>query len=820
MIDNASQKTTTRRQTRASGPEHQDATSTAAEHGGGAVSGELRGHPEHNMEDAVATPDGPLTILPSVEVAPAPEVESEFLTVSTSVPQYRDDSPADTNDIRITLDGESQPGPASIFGMFRNLRPCFARTFPGLTAIGLNVRWLPNMTIQTLRNEPTTSLLEEIEMLTIRPVRNMLRRNPRTSPPRRLPAVAPTSSPIAKGATGGSDVLKARLATPIRRSRSSYSAISQSRRTEASGRIDRTLYRLSDLLSQNQSTKTSPAPEAHQDSQIEETAPVDIPVTPKSHVPGEPMTAPAAATATDPDASPSFPRWIFNNLSRRWTSIRERWSTHPTVTNEDNMDVEQVATRSSPTTPPTAPVGTTTSSTPAPVGATTSTTSAPVGTTTSNTLAPIVATSEKVIPMPRTFFRPLRRASLHIPRRDGPRRPRRRRTSTTITEPRQVVAPARPEPAPETPSKLPYDLFPPGFSQELLDRCYAGSTRPRSSALSRNNSAAQLPRPVETTASLHDPETSQTPKIAASHEDQSLKRKREEPVTIPNPKGCSYGMDMDYFEFTDEEWAEEERRQAELAAAKETAAPAAKKQRVEEPRQPRRRIPSGALSPSRRPGFIPNRRGTYQAPDLPTIDSSGLLSDVVSSPAAPAQPAAEALPRTTGAPQAEKRARERSQASVARAAPETEISDASTGDSAQTPSPVRRARSKAEQFKPKTPSRLRESHRFSSSQTSASTGTPSQLSGPVKTPLMLSDPMSIDSSLGHVVTAEDVDWLHELCPGGDLEHLPWPDRMGLGESLGIGPSPLAIVGQVWNPELARQSSAAWKNVFGDYDNIM
>lgn len=805
MANDASQKTTTRRKTPTPGPELQDVTSTAAEHSEEAVSGEPRGHPEHDMEDVTPAVDGSLTVLPSVEIPAAPEVESEFTTVSTSDPQFRHDSPADVKEIRIPLDHGHQPGPASFFGMFRNIRQWFAQTFSGLTVIGLNTHWLPNVNIWTQRNEPTTSLLEEIEMLTIRPVRNMLRPNPRTSPTRRVPSVASTASPIAKRATGGTDVLKAHQATPIRRSRSSYSVISQSRRSEASGRIDRTLYRLSDLLSQNHSTRTSPEPEACQDAHTK-TALIEAPVTPKTHTPSAPMTAPAAATATDPEGSPSFPRWIFNNLSRKWTSIRERWSTHPAITNEDSMDFEQVAAPSTAPAPSSPPVPSTT----------------PVKTTPSTTPAPIASPPHKeAVSRPTTYFRPLRRASLHIPRHNGPRRPRRRRTSTTITQPLQVATPTRPEPAPERPSKLPYDLFPAGFSQELLDRCYAGSTRPRSAGLYRNVNAVQDAQSVENAESLHAPETLQGPKPSTSKDDQSLKRKREEPDIIPNPKGCSYGMDMDYFGFTDEEWAEEEKRQVALAAEKETAAPATKKQRVNEPQQQRRRLPSSALSPARRPGFIPNRRGTYQAPDLPTIDSSGLLSDIaVSSPAAPAQPSIDLAPRTSAVAQTSQPATVPSPADVAaEAVPQSETSDA-LGDSTQTPSPVRRARSKAEQFKPKTPSRLRESHRLSSSQTSASTGTPSQLGGPVKTPTFFSDPMSVDSSLGHVVTAEDVDWLHELCPGGDLEQLPWPDRVGIGESLGVDSPPVALVGQLWNQDMARESSAAWGRAFGGFDDIM
>lgn len=153
---------------------------------------------------------------------------------------------------------------------------------------------------------------------------------------------------------------------------------------------------------------------------------------------------------------------------------------------------------------------------------------------------------------------------------------------------------------------------------------------------------------------------------------------------------------------------------------------------------------------------------------------------------------------------------------AAEVARDTDPSDASVDTSAQGPSPLTRARNKAEQFKPKTPSRLRESYRFSSSTNSLNTGTPSQLGGLLDTSY-LSDPMSFDGSLGHVITAEDIDWLHELCPDGDLGKLPWPDRVGLAETLGVNPSAAAIVDQNWTEQKAGEAFVAWKGVFERYE---
>lgn len=1022
---------TARRQTKA-GSEQQNVADAAAERVEAAL-GEADGHPEHEMQDAegtTATPafEDPLTVLPSVESAmdTVTPGESEFLTVSASDPQFRGQLPFGVRETHIPLNGGFRPGLNLVHGMLRQVRLWFLETLPALRATGPGMRWLSNINI--VGNAPADSLLDQLEMLTTHPVRNMLRRNPRMSPPGRIHPSAQTPTSIPKRATEGSEVLRPRLATPIRRSRSSYSLISQSRRTEASGRIDRTLYRLPDLLSQKESSGASPPPESQQHAEIEQNGPA-TPTTPETHPPSAPMTAPAAATATDPNGSPSFPRWIFNNLSRKWTSIRERLGTRPATPANPNIDVEQAP----------AP-------TPLPTSSTLEESTAPSAPT-----AVTAPPSEEVVSLPPPSYRP-RRASLHIPRPSGPRRPPRRRVSTTT--PAQKPAVVKPVPSESAtaraPTKLPYDLFPAGFSQELLDRCYAGSTKPRTLG-SRNVSNAQPAQPAQPPQSIQPTQPVGAPEASVPNEDQTLKRKRE-PETIPNPRGCSYGMDMDFFEFTEEEWAEEDKRQAALAAAQETAAPAAKKQRVGDRQQQRRRVnnrttpsnvPPSALSPSRRPGFIPNRRGTYQAPELPTIDSSGFLTDTGSSPSVQPQASpfeirdrdqpesitAPPLPMSTDAPKIsdnaglqasakrlgiksgmlksdflapvsfvvppdkypmsvpegrrvltntrgtfqtpdsddsdeeeekfrhlskrewqtrevnkvlhqmglecdrprvvtnaelatdpryvsifedayklkppsytrtkldEKRAmwrrippkplhivypggafrpytpnldeplyrvdrwgnlrpflkapleqnphntaanmdyqssdsaaqepadgaESRGTADVAdttdaaEVAQDTEPSDASVDTSVQGPSPLTRARNKAEQFKPKTPSRLRESYRFSSSTNSLTAGTPSQLGGVLDTSSFLSDPMSLDGSLGHVITAEDIDWLHELCPDGDLGKLPWPDRMGLAKTLDVDSSAAAIVDQNWTQQKAGEAYVAWKGLFERYE---
>ncbi|KAK5800434.1 hypothetical protein VI817_002646 [Penicillium citrinum] len=132
--------------------------------------------------------------------------------------------------------------------------------------------------------------------------------------------------------------------TPIRRTRLSYAAISRRRRSEASGRIDRTLYRLPELLSQNEADggvsdstnlTTRPPPQA--------STPMTNPGAASLHLthddalvtgsPSKPGNAPTEVNASaershqaESPSSPGFVKWAFNQVSRRWTNIRDRYA--------------------------------------------------------------------------------------------------------------------------------------------------------------------------------------------------------------------------------------------------------------------------------------------------------------------------------------------------------------------------------------------------------------------------------------------------------------------------------------------------------------
>lgn len=150
--------------------------------------------------------------------------------------------------------------------------------------------------------------------------------------------LSPSNSP------SGNRVEKAAKTTPIRRTRSSYAAISRRRRTEASGRIDRTLFRLPDLLSQNETDggasvtanpttpqtanpRTAPAADT---VHLAHDAPVTGNTPPAGNVPAAVNEPSADAAPSNPPASPGIVRWAFNQVSRRWTNIRDRYAgNHP-----------------------------------------------------------------------------------------------------------------------------------------------------------------------------------------------------------------------------------------------------------------------------------------------------------------------------------------------------------------------------------------------------------------------------------------------------------------------------------------------------------
>ena len=598
---------------------------------------------------------------------------------------------------------------------------------------------------------------------------------PRPSPPRpspsrlsrpRLPrahddhplvALRLPTSPSTRLLDNGS-VLRALNATPIRRRRS-FQELARQRRNEANGRIERTLFRLPELLAQKELDRKAQSEVNHVgESEVNNRAQDEVngpspagrpvianPGTPERAGSAAPVAPATPQTVAAPAQSPSWSRWIFNSVSRRWTSIRDRFGPHPAPSRTEAPP----SVEATPPVPP--PVS------PAPVAPESSAQFTEPQRSVDNTVvSPTPMTVEPVVPagMGRLERMRLRRASL--PKRD----------------------------------KLPYDLFPVGFSKELLDKCYQGS-RPGTKRTAQPGQTAQAPALVPSS-----PAASTTP---ATEEPNALKRKRSKsPDSIPNPPGCSYGINDEYFYYdssSESESGETAAAAASAAASREAghgiaendameqARPAPKRARVDDPPVQRRwpspfrrtgsggpartgaspRAPVSSLPPSRTPGFVPNRRETYRPTDLSTIDSSGLLGDLAESsqvhaaePETPGNNAhdngmldparrAETSPTLTfppagmygSSPAASWSSPESERAHgdsfddleppeqisssppmmpSPRARNHTSADEAAANGADENDDPaVTRARHKAEQFKPKTPSRLRETLRPSSS---------------------------------------------------------------------------------------------------------
>lgn len=94
-----------------------------------------------------------------------------------------------------------------------------------------------------------------------------------------------------------------------------------------------------------------------------------------------------------------------------------------------------------------------------------------------------------------------------------------------------------------------------------------------------------------------------------------------------------------------------------------------------------------------------------------------------------------------------------------------------------------KVRSRAEKYKPKTPSGLRTASRYSS-------------------PLTITPDARIESIPVEDFTddeiAQDAQWLYEHCPSGDFIQFQWPIKQSYQESLGVSQTALDAVAQAWN----------------------
>ncbi|PYH97363.1 hypothetical protein BO71DRAFT_467753 [Aspergillus ellipticus CBS 707.79] len=444
---------------------------------------------------------------------------------------------------------------------------------------------------------------------------------------------------------------------------------------------------------------------------------------------------------------------------------------------------------------------------------------------------------------------------------------------STVSETQTQSSRSSSEEPPKKRARRSWSLFPPPIDRSL----YLGDLTKKdpSSTPSKSQSAeetlVQEPNLQDSTASDSQEIVSRGGR-AATHEQASetkqeppKKRKRSpSPDVIPNPPGCSYGMDLDYFCYSSESDDEQEKTSQVESAKPETLAktavrsalrserPSPKKVRFDaspentpsklreraratdpyrgrqfigmggdsgsistpEPSTPTPAISAGPQAtddPRSRPGFVPNLQGTFQ------LDYDAYSDDSTSSGSSGASAAAN-VPATSPASDSQSATRVAAPESVQSPEPRQTPRQAPAPAPPSTPAKIddealARARSQAEKYKPKTPSGLRTASRYSSPMTA----TPDMV--PISTPATpaptstaaVSAPTSAQQLIedfGDDEFAREAQWLYENCPSGDLRDLEWPQPLTYEEQ-GFSCETIEYVNQIWDPSVVDDA----------YDNI-
>ncbi|KAI9369732.1 hypothetical protein BJX61DRAFT_536205 [Aspergillus egyptiacus] len=455
------------------------------------------------------------------------------------------------------------------------------------------------------------------------------------------------------------------------------------------------------------------------------------------------------------------------------------------------------------------------------------------------------------------------------------------------TQPRRLSSE---QPPAKRPRNLSYSLFPAPIDRSL----YLGDIPTKSPAKSpvaaapatasqpAEKETAERPEVREASAPTVDVRGRDATPQATNTVSESQKKKRKRspsPDIIPNPPGSSYGLDLDYFCYSSDSEEDEaqspepvapqtEPRKSDgltktaLRSVFQTERPASKKVRFDAspedtPSKRRARAtdpyhgaqfvgfphasptpttPTPASreydEPQRRPGFVPNKTGTFELNYDDFSDDSD--SSGIASPTSIPAPSPASVAPTPPQPSTPQRYAFESRTSVVQAlisgsslpAPRT------IGRPAQPPStPVRvdeealaRARSQAEKYKPKTPSGLRTASRYSSPLTATPDITPAR---PIAQPAVhaATQPTAqpaedVTEKFGDDQFAEDAKWLYENCPSGDLRQLVWPEPQNLAESLNISAEAVRILDEIWDPADVDKAYEIFKREFEDFKKTL
>lgn len=428
--------------------------------------------------------------------------------------------------------------------------------------------------------------------------------------------------------------------------RTTYADRARRREAERNGRIERTIYRVPQLLAQQgqdaRCGQSTPASRA-----LEQTTIHDNNIVPFSALP---------SAFPQNETQPGWRRWIFDSVTRLWrrgnapqtgetaTGLNS-FSTHAILVANNMYSVAENQTGNE---------------------------------------------NEASVPTPSTAP-PSSSAVFFTPESPSPR--------SRIGEPQTANSRSSANTQVAKRKRYSYDLDPRGFDPELLARMRARSSKPGQTPANKS-----VPAPSE--------------QVPVPEDIENKKRKRQpSPDVIPHPPGCSYGFDPDYFIYDDDE-------EEESATEEQTHQKTMPKQATvsDAPEEEHEHVSKRARSDKTRPANF-NHQGHFQTPGWSSSSPEGSPQNDL--------PVQFELPHFIPDP---------------------------------TPGPItgaeaiRFARRVAEQYKPKTPSRLRNAHRFSSSSNFERD--------------LVSEPVDV---IRRRRIGPHPRTLAKACPTGDLHQIIWPE---------------------------------------------
>ncbi|PKX88579.1 uncharacterized protein P174DRAFT_465091 [Aspergillus novofumigatus IBT 16806] len=402
---------------------------------------------------------------------------------------------------------------------------------------------------------------------------------------------------------------------------------------------------------------------------------------------------------------------------------------------------------------------------------------------------------------------------------------------------------------------LSYSLFPAPIDRARFLGDLTTTPKKTSQAVQPESRPDETEKP--SAAQDQPPSTSQVTDVSEQRalpqtaEDATQKKRKRSPSpdVIPNPAGCSYGLDLDYFCYSSdsEEEADVQPQEAVPPTKPDALVKSAVRSAMRSEQAPSKRVrfdaspedtpsklrtrpratdpytgrhfmgmgdaaqvtapgspaatpatptpaPRVDLStPQRSSGFIPNKQGTFQ------LDYDAFSDDSESSGApSPKSPVAKSVSETqTTTTSTEVQAS--AQSPAPRPTPRQALPPSTPARVDQ--EALARVRSQAEKYKPKTPSGLRTASRYSSPLT-ASPAVNQQ--PPVET-------FGDDDQF-----ARDAQWLYEQCSTGDLQQLKWPEPNTLQESLGVDDEIVQIVASVWDASAVDEVHRAFRQSLEEF----